>query len=118
MARRRPARTLLEVCIARGGIVKGARVCSFVIRWAMCADALGREPEVVEYIEWWNERDRTAWRHLAEFREVFATDQTPQFLAAVIAPAVAGIGKKLDELTAAKTAGTIELPADLLPASA
>lgn len=71
MARRAP-RTLLEVCVARAGMAKGARIAEFVITWAIATDALGHEPTVEEVAEWWRERTpRTLYRRLHDFRAAF-----------------------------------------------
>jgi len=79
MSKRDP--TLLEHAIRHGGIVKGARVCAFVTQWTIASQAIGREITLPEYADWWNEKERTAFHHQAEFRSVFAPLRTPQAIA-------------------------------------
>jgi len=73
--------TLLEYAIRNAGIVKGARVCSFVTQWTLASQAIGGEISLSEYAEWWNQKERTAFHHQAEFRSVFAPMRTPQAIA-------------------------------------
>lgn len=77
MLKRRPARTVMEVAVAKRGPIKGARVVQFVVQWAIASQALGREITLEEYADWWKESERTAYRHQAAFREVFGIP-TPQ----------------------------------------
>lgn len=70
--------SLLEVAYAKtGSMLKAARVMAFVIAWGTVRDELGRTPTVEEYAEWWRENPRTAYRHMAEFRDVFNRCETP-----------------------------------------
>lgn len=81
------APSILEVLIARGGVMKGARVAAFVVMWAVTADDLGREPSTAEVIDWWGEKPRTVWRYLAEFRELvpeLGEHATPQPFVALV----------------------------------
>src|SRR4051794_11070263 len=78
---KRPARTVLEVAVARGGIVKGTRVTTFVAQWTMASSMLGRPIGIEEYSEWWKEPRSTAYRHQRRFREVFPELETPQPIA-------------------------------------
>jgi len=78
MRKTRPARTLLEVCIARGGYLRGARVAEFVIEWTIAADDLGHQPSANEFAHWWRDRsERTTWRRLAQFKQVFPEFENP-----------------------------------------
>ncbi len=79
MSQREP--TLLDYAVRRAGILKGSRVCAFVVQWTMASQALGREITLAEYADWWNEKERTAFHHQAEFRSVFAPLATPQPMA-------------------------------------
>ena len=76
MVRSREPRTLLELCIARAGgtwrsIPKGTRVYQFVLEWLMLSQIEGRAITLPEYRRFWDEPERSAYRHLAEFRELF-----------------------------------------------
>jgi hypothetical protein len=81
MAKREPS--IMEVCIARKGVLKGSRVCSFIVSWCLASQALGREITLEEYREWWRESERTAYRHQADFRQVFPHLPNPQPIADV-----------------------------------
>jgi len=62
----------MEFAYARtGSMLKAARVVAFIVGWAVVRRELGREPTVDEYAAWWKEHRATAYRHRAEFREVF-----------------------------------------------
>lgn len=74
----RPARTIMEVCLARGGMLKGSRVCAFIGQWAIASEALGKPITLEEYADWWRESRSTSYRHQARFREVFPGMDTPQ----------------------------------------
>lgn len=76
-----PEPSVLEVCIRKGGVRKGTRVATFIVQWAICAQALGREPTQGEYTEYWKEPERSSWRQRAEFREIFPALETPQVFA-------------------------------------
>jgi len=73
--------SLLEYAISKVGIVKGARVCAFVTQWTLASQAIGREITLREYSDWWNQKERTAFHHQAEFRSVFEPLLTPQTIA-------------------------------------
>jgi hypothetical protein len=90
--RRRTVETLLEVCVeAAGGdlraIPKAAKVCEFILEWAVATRALGHTPTVSEFSKWWKHSEklqRTAWRRLELFRELFPAESTPERLAALL----------------------------------
>jgi hypothetical protein len=97
MARRREPRTLLELCVARAGgtwrsIPKGMRVCQFVLEWLVQSLIEERAITMPEYRRFWDEPERSAFRHLAEFRELFGEGKNnysdPQPLVDIIAPQV------------------------------
>jgi hypothetical protein len=77
---RKPA-TLLEVCAMRAGakgaldfraIAKAGRVALFIAEWAIAADKLGRRLTTEEVAAYWKDAERTAYRRLSEFRELFS----------------------------------------------
>jgi hypothetical protein len=115
--KRRPARSLLEQCVARGGVLKGSRVAQYTIAWAIVWRDLDREPTVSEYAEWWKESERTAYKHQAEFREAFPEYATP----APFVPAIhTATGEQLDAMleamrdaVATRRRGTAGPPAGL-----
>ena len=76
MAQPREPRTLLELCVARAGgtwrsIPKGMRVCQFVLEWLVVSQIEDRAITMPEYRRFYEEPERSAYRHLAEFRELF-----------------------------------------------
>lgn len=85
-------RSLLEVCVARAGggwsdVRRGARVAELIVEWAIAREELGRDFTVSEFSRWWRHTDReqrTAWRRLREFRELFPEYDTPDVIAAEI----------------------------------
>lgn len=77
----RQARTIIEVCIARGGVWKGAKVQSFIAQWTIASESLGRPITLAEYGEWWKESRATVYRRQQEFRAIFPTLDTPQPIA-------------------------------------
>ena len=92
MSKRREMNTLLEVCLeAAGGdiraIPKASRVCGFILEWAVVMKRLGHNPGIEEFGKSWKEsekRQRTANRRLAEFRELFPDESTPERFAALL----------------------------------
>lgn len=71
----------MELCIARGGVLKGARVMAFIAQWTMASQSVGHPITLDEYAEWWRETRTTAYRHQREFRELFPGMKTPQPIA-------------------------------------
>ena len=70
--------SMIELAYAKtGSMLKAARVVAFVHAWSVVRRELGREPTIAEYVEYWKESTATAYRHLAEFREVFTKCETP-----------------------------------------
>jgi hypothetical protein len=98
MSKRQP-RTLLEHSIDQVGILKGARVCTFICQWTIAVNAIGRPITIEEYGEWWNESERTVYRHQAEFRRVFDVPSPQVFAdqalvrAEALQRGVAGLGR-------------------------
>lgn len=99
--------TLLEVCVgAAGGNVKsirvGAQVCEFILEWTLATKALGHDPGIEEFGRWWKQSEkeqRTAYRRLALFRELFPDEGTPKRFAALIIEAKAARRVELSPLT-------------------
>lgn len=88
MAERVPARTLLELCVARAGgnlraIPKGSSVAAFVVEWAIASRDRGGPISTATYAEAWSMSERHAWRRRAAFHELFP-DLDPQELADVV----------------------------------
>lgn len=81
----------MEVCIARGGVRKGLRVATFICQWTMAQQSLGRVPMVREYSRWWREPERTTYKYLSEFREIFPELETP---APIATAAIEGAGER------------------------
>ncbi len=86
----RPPRTVLELCVARAGLLKGAKLAEFVCAWAIATRSVGHTLGIEEFSEWWAEgySRRTAYNRLREFRAVFPEFETPHVLAAVIVKAM------------------------------
>jgi hypothetical protein len=76
--RHRVDRTIMEACVSKQGLLKGSRTCSFIACWAIASNALGRPITLDEYADWWKDSERTAYRHQADFREVFPQYPNPQ----------------------------------------
>lgn len=83
--------------MAKGGIRKGLRVCTFIGQWTIAQHQLGHEPTTEEAAAWWKEAERTWYDRLREFREIFDLADTPGPIAAqVIAAFEAKLHSKLD----------------------
>jgi hypothetical protein len=82
---KRPPKTVLEIAVAKGGIRKGLRVCTFIAQWTIAQQQLqqdlGRVPTLEEAAAWWKEPQRTWFHRQAEFREVFDLCDTPEVMA-------------------------------------
>lgn len=85
--------SVLSVCVSRAvenyGPVKGGRVggriAAFVWEWAQYQADTGHSPgTALEYGRWAHVPERTAFRRLAEFRELFPEDETPARLASYV----------------------------------
>lgn len=77
MINKRPARTWLEVAVARAGLRTGIKAMTWAYQWAVAREALGEEPTVEQVAEYWNGTRRTAFREQAAFREAFPEFETP-----------------------------------------
>ena len=87
----RVSETILQRCVAKGGVMKGTRVMTFVALWSIAEREEGRELTIEEYLRWSREPRRTVYRRQAEFREVFPEFRTPHPLALVVADQVAAL---------------------------
>jgi hypothetical protein len=85
----------MELCVARAGgtwraMPKGLRVCQFIVQWMLLSQLEGRPITVPEYRRFYDEPERTAYRHLAEFRELFGEKfngySDPQPLVDILTP--------------------------------
>jgi hypothetical protein len=89
--------------------MKGARVQAFIAQWTIASQSIGGPITLAEYADWWREPRSTAFRHQAQFRELFPELETPQPIAdAAIARA--------DEWTSRGVSGLGQLPASLAAA--
>lgn len=78
----RKGQKLKAMRLAFSATPKGTRVAGFVVLWALALnDAEGDELTLTEWRRWANESERTAWRKLAEFRELWPEFETPTPLA-------------------------------------
>lgn len=77
--------SVLEVCVSRGGSVKGGNVASFIGCWALASHGLKRPITIADYQDWWNEPERTAYRHQANFRMMFPGQDNPQAICDALA---------------------------------
>jgi hypothetical protein len=76
--------TLVEWAYARtGSIMEAGRVVAYVVKYAAAREALGHDPGVEEYADWWGDSYRTAYQHQAEFREVFGHENPGVLLVAL-----------------------------------
>ena len=83
----------MEVAVAKGGIRKGLRVCTFIAQWTIAQQQLGHEPTLEEAADWWKEAHSTWYLRQAEFREVFDLAENP---APIAKAAIAKAGQRLD----------------------
>jgi hypothetical protein len=70
----RATRTLLEFCVAKQGVRRGATTAGRVVQYAIAAADLGHVPTNDEYCEWWACSERTGWADRERMREVFGDD--------------------------------------------
>lgn len=89
-----PSTSLLAIAVERAGLFKGGRAALIVAQWAVARQSLGHAlghdegghvtAAVREYSAWWRETERTGWRDLRRFREVFPEEETPERLAELL----------------------------------
>ena len=88
--------TLVEWAYARtGSILQAGRVVSYVVKYAAAREALGEDPSAERYAEWWGESYSTAYRHQAEFRQVFG-HESPGVLLFAMERQQAGVQDRFD----------------------
>jgi hypothetical protein len=76
---------------------KASRVAAFVIQWAWAMRDEQRDSfTITEYQRYWHEGERQAYRHQAEFRELWPEFETPDALARQVVP---HLNDKLDAAT-------------------
>lgn len=62
---------VLALCVNKGGYRRGRRVAQFIAEWELAVRDHGRGLSAEEFARWWRESPATAYRRLAEFRELF-----------------------------------------------
>ncbi len=78
----RKGQKLKAIRLAMSSTPKASRVAGFVVEWALALDELKADDlTLTEWRNWSLQSQRTAWRHLAEFRELFPEYETPTPLA-------------------------------------
>jgi hypothetical protein len=66
---------------------KASRVAAFIVLWAWAMREEGRDSfTITDFQRHWNEGERQAYRHQAEFRELWPEMETPDELARQIVP--------------------------------
>jgi hypothetical protein len=74
---------LLTIAARRVGLRKAFKVLTFMEAWDRVERAIGHEPTMAEYGEWWREATATAYRHRALFLEAFPGETSPTRLLAI-----------------------------------
>lgn len=80
----REPRTVLDICVARVGVHRGAVAAAAVAQYALTTVELGHVPTTDEYIAEWAISERTGWRHRERMTAVFG-EAWPDVVAAVAA---------------------------------
>lgn len=62
---------VLALCVNRGGFRCGRRVGQFIAEWELAVRSNGAAIEVADFARYWSEHLATAYRRLAEFRQLF-----------------------------------------------
>ena len=90
--------TLIELAYRKtGSMIKAAKVIAFLHSWQTTTDELGRPPTMEEYAASWGISEATAYRHKAEFREVFdKVDSPTEVLEFLAAQGVSATGRRLN----------------------
>lgn len=101
--------TVLALCVARGGVIQGARVQAFICQWTMASQGLGREITLYDYMDWWRVSQPTAYREQQRFRRLFPDLKTPQPIADVAI-------ERADEWADRGIPAFGQLPASVVPA--
>lgn len=74
---------LLTVAARRVGLRHAFKALTFMAAWQRVERALGHEPTMAEYCEWWRESTATAYRHRTNFLNAFPDEQSPSRLLAI-----------------------------------
>lgn len=77
--------SLLALAIERRGVLRGAAAIAFMAQWAQARDAAEEwptdlSPQVRAYARHWRVSERTAWREISRFREVWPEEESPSRL--------------------------------------
>lgn len=85
------AAPLLGIAIARAGMWKGTRACSFLVTWAIARHRLDHDlgaddtgslsAAIREHAKYWRQAERTSWRDLAAWQAAFPGEESPAQLA-------------------------------------
>lgn len=85
------ASALLAIGIARAGMWKGSRACSFLVTWAIAERRLGHDlgsedtgslsAAIREHAKYWRQSERTSWRDLTAWQASFPSEESPAELA-------------------------------------
>ena len=105
MTKKRPARTWLEVAVARVGLRSAVKAMTWAYQWAVAREALGHDPSVDEVADYWGGSRRTAFREQAAFRAAFPELEIPARLyhseqARAALRKQAELGEKVEQLGA------------------
>jgi hypothetical protein len=80
-ARRRKGRSVMEEAIARAGVRKGFKACTFIAAWAVFIreweQSHTEAPLLDDYAAYWGENRSTSFRDQQQFRAVFPEFATP-----------------------------------------
>jgi hypothetical protein len=84
----------MEMAVLRGGIVKGGQAAAVLALWAIAVAKRGHElgedeggnlsAAVREYATYWKLSERTAWRELDRFKQVFEEEDSPARLSTIV----------------------------------
>lgn len=98
---KRSSITVLEACVARLGVHRGALAAAYVAQAAIAAADLGHVPTVVEYSEYWSVTERTGWNHSERMTAGLGGDWRP---------VVAEIAEAVNELHSRSPRSVMRLP--------
>lgn len=88
--------TLVEYAYGRtGSILKAARVVSFMVQYAAARESFGHDLTAEQYAEYWGMSNATAYRHFADFAQVFGHRDVGRVLDQVAEQKV-GVQDRLD----------------------
>jgi hypothetical protein len=87
-------RSLLDLAVSRGGIIKGAQAAQHVTQWAIAERDLGRRlgsedtgslsAAIRDYAKYWKCSEKTGWREHTRFLAVFPEEASAARLAGVL----------------------------------